>query len=164
MAVAAGWTTGLSRGSGGAPSRRIFICKTMATGWRRGADWAGGLTATTGSDRTRRWAMRRRRTRILIPARTAPSRPNGKPCSLPEAGAIAALDREGGSRRRLEIRPPAAVELRTLRKRRGRTGSAPHRSFSLFERVWQHGMNSSPLQLVMTAIGKSRAYFMRSVV
>ena len=32
-------------------------------------------------------------------------------------------------------------------------------SFSLFERVLKHGMNSSQLQLVMTAIGKSRAYF-----
>ncbi len=37
-------------------------------------------------------------------------------------------------------------------------------SFSLFKRVWKHGMNSSQPKLRMTAIGKSRAYFMRSVV
>src|SRR5271154_1315398 len=114
---------------------RTFICKTMATGWRRGADWVGGLTATTGSDPTRRWAMRRQRTHILIRARTAPSPPNGKRCSLPDAGAIAALDRGARGSKRLEIRPPAAVEWGTLRKRRGRTGRAPHGSFSLFERV-----------------------------
>src|SRR5580692_7259182 len=82
MAVAAGWTTGLSSGCGGAPSMRTFICKTMATGWRRDADWAGGLTATTGNDRTRRWAMPRRRTRILIPAHTEGKSEFRKPDSL----------------------------------------------------------------------------------
>jgi hypothetical protein len=56
---------------------------------------------------------------------------------------IATLDREGGGMKRLEIRPPAAVRWVTLRKRRGRTGSAPHGSFSLFERVLKCGMNDS---------------------
>src|SRR5208282_2574588 len=143
---------------------RTFICKTMATGWRRDADWAGGLTATIGSDRTRRWVTRRRRTRILIPALTEPNQPNGKRCSLPDAGAIAALERETGGRRKLEIRPPAAVEWGTLRKRRGRTGSAPHGSFSLFEGVLKLGMNGRQIKLEVTANRKSRAYFQCSVV
>ena len=133
-------------------------------GLARDAGWAGGLTATTRSVRTRRWTMRRRRTCTLIPAPTEPSRPNGKRCSLREAGTIATLDREAGGEKRLEIRPPAAVELGTLRKRRGRTGSAPHGSFSLFERVLKRGMNDRQAQIEVTASRKSRAYFQRSVV
>ena len=143
---------------------RTFICKTMATGWRRDADWAGGLTVTIGSGPTRRWAMRRRRTPTLIPALTEPNQPNGKRCSLPDAGAIAALDSEANGKRKLEIRPPAAVEWGTLRKRRGRTGSAPHGSFSLFERVEKRRMNNSQTEVYLTSDRESRAYFMRSVV
>src|SRR5208282_3873736 len=119
MGEAAGWTTGSSSGCGGAPNMRTSICRITATGWRLDADWADGLTATTGCDHTRRWAMRRRRTRMLMPARTEPNQPGGKRCSLPDAGATAALDGETSARRKLEIRPPAAVEWGTLRKRRG---------------------------------------------
>ena len=120
--------------------------------------------STTRSVRTKRWTMRRRRTCTLIPARTGPSRPDGKRCSRREAGTIARLDREAGGKKRLEIRPPAAVALETLRKRRGRTGSAPRGSFSLFERVLIRGMNDRQVQIEVTASRKSRAYFQRSVV
>src|SRR5271165_3160268 len=37
--------------------------------------------------------------------------------------------------KRLEIRPPAAVSIGTRRKGKGRTGSATHGSFSLFQTV-----------------------------
>jgi hypothetical protein len=100
----------------------------------------------------------------LIPALTEPSRPNGKRCSLPDAGATAALDKETSARRKLEIRPPAAVALGTLRKRRGRASSASHGSFSLFERVLKRGMNGRQAQIEVTANRKSRAYFQCSVV
>jgi hypothetical protein len=120
--------------------------------------------STTGNVRTKRWVMRRRRTCILIPAPTGPCRPNGKRCSLRETGAIATLDREAGGIKRLEIRPPAAVGLGTLRKRRGRTGSAPHGSFSLFERVLKRGVNDRQAKIEVTASRKNRASFQRSVV
>jgi hypothetical protein len=100
----------------------------------------------------------------LIPARTEPSRPNGKRCSLADGGAIATFDREAGGRGNLEIRPPAAVEWGTPRKRRGRTSGAPDGSFSLFERVLKHGMNSRQVKIEMTASLQSRAYFQCSVV
>jgi hypothetical protein len=83
---------------------------------------------------------------------------------------IATLDREAGGMKkqswmkRLGIRPPAAVRLETLRKRRGRTGSAPHGSFSLFGRALKHGMNGRQVKIEVTASRKSRAYFQRSVV
>jgi hypothetical protein len=83
---------------------------------------------------------------------------------------IATLDREAGGMKkrsrmkRLEIRPPAAVELRTLRKRRGRTGSALHGSFSLFERVLKRRMDNSQTDVYLTADGGSRNEILRSVV
>jgi hypothetical protein len=66
--------------------------------------------------------------------------------------------------KRLEIRPPGAVELRTLIKRRGRTGSAPRGSFSLFERVEKRRVNDSQTDLYLTAEGGSRNEILRSVV
>jgi hypothetical protein len=79
-------------------------------------------------------------------------------------GVIARLEREADERERLEIRPPAAVELGTLRKRRGRTGSVRDGSFSLFERVLKRRVNNSQTQIEMTADGGSRNEFLRSVV
>src|ERR1700722_2979434 len=164
MAGAAGWTTGSSNGCGGASSMRTFMCKTTAADWRRGAGWAVGLTATTRNGPTRAWVMRRRPPSIMIPAPTAPSRPDGKRCSRNLAGKLALYDSDAVGSKRLENRPPAAVEFGTLRKRRGRTGSARHASFSLFQRVLQHRANDSQTTLHMTAAGESRAYFRRSVV
>src|ERR1700735_656511 len=164
MAGAARWTTGSSNGCGGASSMRTFMCKTTAADWTRGAGWAVGLTATTRNGPTRDWVMRRRPQSIMIPAPTAPSRPAGKRCSRNRAGKLALYDGEAVGSKRLENRPPAAVEFGTLRKRKGRTGSAKHGSFSLFQRVLKDGVNDSPTKLQMTAAGESRAYFRRSVV
>ena len=154
MAAAAGWTTGLSKGCGGASSMRTFICRITATGWPPDAGWAGGLTATTRSVRTRRWITRRRRKCTLIPAPMAPSQPNGKRCS----------PKDHDRPERLEIRPPAAVRLGTLRKGRGRTGRVTHGSFSLFQRVLKRRMNDRQTKIQMTADRQSPSYFLRSVV
>jgi len=109
------------------------------------------LTATIRNGRTRGWVMRRRRRSTLIPALMEPSRPAGRRCSLSRARKLALFDSEAGGSKRLEIRPPAAVELRTLRKRRGRTGSAPHGSFSLFKRVEKSRMNNSQTEVYLTS-------------
>src|ERR1700677_1858194 len=164
MAGAAGWTTGLSSGCGGASNMRIFTCRSTVADWTQGAGSADGLTATIRTGRTKGGVMRRRRPCTLIPAPTEPSRPAGKRCSRSEAERIALFDSHAGGSKRLENRPPAAVELGTLRKRRGRTGGAPHGSFSLFKGVLKHRVNDSQTKLQMTADGESRAYFKRSVV
>jgi putative transposase len=65
---------------------------------------------------------------------------------------------------RLEIRPPAAVRLGTLRKGRGRTGRVTHGSFSLFQRVLKRRMNDRQTKIQMTADRQSPSYFLRSVV
>jgi hypothetical protein len=105
----------------GAPDLSVSV----AGGWRPDAGWAGGLMATIRNVRTRRWVMRRRQKCTLILAPTAPSPPVGKPCG-----------RQDQSRtERLESRPPAAVRIGTQSKGRGRTGSARHSSFSLFQMV-----------------------------
>jgi hypothetical protein len=67
-------------------------------------------------------------------------------------------------KKRLEIRPPAAVSLGTLRKGRERTGGARHGSFSLFHRVLQRRMNDRQTKIQMTADRQSPSYFLRSVV
>src|SRR5665213_712920 len=164
MAGFVGWTTDLARDCGGVSNMRTSICRITAEGWMRHGDWGGGLTATIRSGRTRRWVMQLRRQCTLIPAHTAPSRRHGKRWSDREARAIATLDRKAGGSKRLEIRPPAAVRFGTLRNRRGRTGSATHSSFSLFERVSRRRLNDRQTKIQMTAGHKSPSYFLRSVV
>src|SRR6266496_1938645 len=154
MAVGDGLTTGLSNGCGGAPNMRTSICRITATGWQPGAGWAGGLTAITRSVRTRRWVMRRRRKYTLIPAPTAPSQPIGRRCG----------PKDQGRTERLEIRPPAAVSIETRSKGRGRTGSATHGSFSLFQMVLQRRVNDRLTKVTMTADPEDPSYFLRSVV
>src|SRR5580692_6577573 len=153
MAGAAGWTTDLSSGCGGAPNMRTFICRITATDWPPDAGWAGGLTATIRSVRTRPWSTQRRRKCTLIPGLTELNRPHGKPCN----------PKDQSRPEELEIRPPAAVRLRTL-KRRGRTGSARNGSFSLFRRVLKRRMNDKQTKIQMTADRQSPSYFLRSVV
>ena len=51
----------------------IYLQDYGDAGWRLDAGWVGGLTAITGSVRTKRWVMRRRQKCILIPALTGPS-------------------------------------------------------------------------------------------
>src|SRR5271156_2142106 len=154
MAGGGGSTTGLSNGCGGAPNMRTSICRTTATGWRPDAGWAGGLTVTTRSVRTRRWVMRRRQKCTLIPALTVPNLPTGKRCSR----------KAQGRTERLEIRPPAAVKMGTRRKRRGRTGSARHGSFSLFQIVLERSVNDRQTKATVTADQENPSYFLRSVV
>src|SRR5580700_6338886 len=163
MDGAAGWTTGLSSGCGGASSMRTFTCRITVEDWTQVAGWADGSTATIRNVRTRGWVMRHRRRSTLIPALTERNRPAGRRCSRREAGKIAPLDHDAGRGKRLENRPPAAVEFGTLRKRRGRTGRARHGSFSLFQRAVEGRVNDSQTKLQMTAVGESRAYFRRSV-
>jgi hypothetical protein len=133
-------------------------------GWPPGAAWVGGLMDIIRCVHTKRWIMRRRRKCTLIPERTEPSRPDGKRCGPRKTERIALLDSKTGRIKRLDIRPPAAVNRGTLRKGRGRTGGARHGSFSLFQRVLKHGMNDSQTNIEMTT-GRGRpSYFLRSVV
>src|SRR5258707_7368376 len=154
MAGAAGWTTGLSSGCGGAQSMRTSICRITVTGCRPDADWAGGLTAIIRNGRTRPWDMRPRRQCTLITVPTVPSRPPGKRCS----------PKVQGRSEELEIRPRPVLRLTTLRKRRGRTGSAAHGSFSLFEKGLKRRENDKQTKTQMTADLGSPSYFLRSVV
>ena len=163
MGGAVGWTTALSSGCGSVKYEDIYV-EDYGDGLDAGRGLGRWLTATTRSVRTRPWAMRHRRMCILIPAPTEPSRPNGKRCSRSRAGNKALLDGEANSNKRLEIRPPAAVELGTLRKRRGRTGGARHGSFSLFERVEKSRMNNRQTEVYLTTDGGSRNEILRSVV
>ena len=125
---------------------KTFTCKTMETACRPGAAWVVGLTATTRSGRIRPCRTPRRRKCITRAIRTGPNRRLGRRCeqeaTCDEAGRSPARARSHQSRRlrkRLEIRPPAAVKRETLKKRRGRTGSAKGRSFSLFESSLKRG-------------------------
>ncbi len=52
----------------------------------------------------------------MIPAPMERSRPAGRPCSRSRAEKLALFDSEADGRKRLEIRPPAAVEFGTLKK------------------------------------------------
>ena len=113
-----GWTTGSSNGSGAATSMKTSTCKIMAAGWRPGVGSESGLTVTTRSGPTKPWITPRRRRSIRIPGnnRTQPARweamqpqPGQESCEPPIDGEIV------GSKR-LEIRPPAAVEFGTLKK------------------------------------------------
>src|SRR5271155_871856 len=154
MAGGGGSTTGSSNGCGGAPNMRTSICRITATGWRPDAGWAGGLTGTTRSVRIRRWVMRHRQKCTLIPVPTEPNQRVGKRCSSKDQSAT----------ERLEIRPPAAVSMGTLSNGRGRTGSATHRSFSLFQMVLERRVNDRQTKATMTADRENPSYFLRSVV
>ena len=125
---------------------KTFTCKTMETACRPGAAWVVGLTATTRSGRIRPCRTPRRRKCITRAIRTGPNRRLGRRCELeaPCDDAIRSPAHAGPhqSRRltkRLENRPPAAVKRETLKKRKGRTGSAKGRSFSLFESSLKRG-------------------------
>jgi len=90
----------------------------------------------------------------LIPALTVPNLPDGKQCS----------PRDQGRSERLEVRPPAAVSIGTRRKRRGRTGSAKHGSFSHFQMVLERRMNDRQTKATVAADHENPSYFLRSVV
>jgi len=128
-------------------------------------DYGDGLAAGRGlgrwfdgyitrSVRTKRWVMRRRQKCTLIPALTGPNPPAGKRCS----------PRDQGRSKRLEVMPPAAVSIGTRRKRRARTGSARHGSFSLFQMVLERRVNDRQTKVAMTADRENPSYFLRSVV
>src|SRR5580658_4155215 len=125
---------------------KTFTCKTMATACRPDAGWIVGLTATTKSGHIRpcRTPRRRKCTTRLI--RMEPSRRRGTRCgrkpsreNVCEGQPLAGSHQSIRLSKRLAIRPPAAVRRETLKKRRGRTGSAKRRSFSLFESSLKRG-------------------------
>jgi hypothetical protein len=66
-----------------------------------------------------------------LPLPTEPSRPRGKRCNPKTRGRI----------KRLELRPPAAVNSGTPLKGRGRTGSALRGSFALFQMDLERTVN-----------------------
>jgi len=114
----------------------ISICKIMATGWRPDAGWGVGLMATMPSGPTRPWVMPLRRKCISRPTHTAPSRPPGKPCDPGTADAATRSRPPGRNARRigttkrrttkkLEVRPPAAVRVRSQQKSEREDGQCP---------------------------------------
>src|SRR5437867_3263768 len=60
--------------------------------------------------------------------------------------------------------PPLVVRMGTLRKGRGRTGSAARGSFALFQTVLQRRLNDRQPKATRTADRESSSYFLRSVV
>jgi hypothetical protein len=62
------------------------------------------------------------------------------------------------------MRPPAAVSIGTPSKGKGRTGSAKHGSFSLFQMILERKMNDRQTKVTMTADREDPSYFLRSVV
>jgi hypothetical protein len=69
-----------------------------------------------------------------------------------------------GREERLEIRPPSAVSIETPANGRGRTGSAKHGSFSLFQMVLKRRVNEKQTKVTMKADRENPSYFLRSVV
>jgi len=118
----------------------------METACPPDAGWGAGLMGTIRNGPMRRWIMRRRRKCITPPMLTGPNHRHGRRCGRevsPEDicgdPSPPGLQQSRSFTKRLEKRPPAAVKIGTLEKRRGRTGGAQHHSFSLFESSLKRG-------------------------
>jgi hypothetical protein len=94
----------------------------------------------------------------------SPQKPHQLPASIAYTELDAALPKDQGRTKSLEIRPPAAVSIGTRLKGRGRTGSAMHGSFSLFQTVLKRRVNDKQTKVTITADRENPSYFLRSVV